>query len=230
MSDAACRGGGSQASARAGQGVEAVVTHAGLEGVSEIVTGSSRPEAGEWRRPLLPPDRVRYVGEPVAVVVASSRYVAEDACELVQVDDEPLEAIVDPERALEADAQLLHEDHGSNNFAHVEYDSGGVDEAFARAAHVIAKRFHFGRTHAAPLEGRGGVADWSSDLTVWASTQMPFLVRSMLASLYGLPETSVRVLVPAVGGGFGLKVHLYVEEAILPLLLRLVGALVKGGE
>ena len=213
--------------ARALEGVEAVVTHAGLEGVSEIVTGSSRPEAGEWRRPLLPPDRVRYVGEPVAVVVASSRYVAEDACELVEVDYEPLEAIVDPERALEADAPLLHEDHGSNNFAHVEYDSGGVDEAFARAAHVIAKRFHFGRTHAAPLEGRGGVADWSSDLTVWASTQMPFLVRSMLASLYGLPETRVRVLVPAVGGGFGLKVHLYVEEAILPLLSRLVGAPVK---
>jgi carbon-monoxide dehydrogenase large subunit len=213
--------------ARALEGVEAVVTHAGLEGVSEIVTGSSRPEAGEWRRPLLPHDRVRYVGEPVAAVVASSRYVAEDACELVEVDYELLEPVVDPEWALDEGAPLLHEDHGSNNFAHVEYDSGGVDEAFARAAHVVAKRFHFGRTHAAPLEGRGGVADWSSELTVWASTQMPFLVRSMLASLYGLPETRVRVLVPVVGGGFGLKVHLYVEEAILPLLSRLVGAPVK---
>jgi carbon-monoxide dehydrogenase large subunit len=213
--------------ARRLEGVEAVVTHAGLEGVTEIITGSSRPEAGEWRRPLLPVDRVRYVGEPVAAVVASSRYVAEDACELVEVDYEPLEAVVDPERALEEGAPVLHEDNGSNNFAHIEYDSGGVDEAFARAAHVFSKRFHFGRTHAAPLEGRGGVADWSNDLTVWASTQMPFLVRSMLASLYGLPETSVRVLVPAVGGGFGLKVHLYVEEAILPLLSRLVGAPVK---
>jgi carbon-monoxide dehydrogenase large subunit len=213
--------------ARALEGVEAVVTHAGLEGVSEIVTGSSRPEAGEWRRPLLPLDRARYVGEPVAAVVASSRYIAEDACELVEVDYEPLEAVVDPERALKEGAPLLHEDHGSNNFAHIEYDSGGVDEAFARAAHVVAKRFHFGRTHAAPLEGRGGVADWSGDLTVWASTQMPFLIRSMLASLYGLPETRLRVLVPAVGGGFGLKVHLYVEEAILPLLSRLAGAPVK---
>jgi CO/xanthine dehydrogenase Mo-binding subunit len=122
---------------------------------------------------------------------------------------------------------VLHEDHGGNNFAHIEFESGDVDGAFARAAHTVSKRFHFGRTHAAPLEGRGGVADWSETLTVWASSQMPFLVRSMLADLYGLPETSVRVIVPAVGGGFGLKVHLYVEEAILPLLSRAAGAPVK---
>jgi carbon-monoxide dehydrogenase large subunit len=213
--------------ARALDGVVAVVTPADLDGAPVIVTGSSRPEAGEWRRPLLPSDRTRYVGEPVAAIVASSRYVAEDACELVEVDYEPLDAVVDPERALEPAAPVLHEVHGSNNFAHIEFEAGEVDEAFSRAAHVVAKRFHFGRTHAAPLEGRGGVADWSDDLTVWASSQMPFLVRSMLAGLYELPETRVRVLVPAVGGGFGLKAHLYVEEAILPLLSRLSGAPVK---
>ena len=86
--------------ARAVEGVAAVVTAAELDGAPQIVTGSSRPEAGEWRRPLLPYDRVRYVGEPVAAVVASSRYVAEDACELLQVEYDPLEAVVDPERAL----------------------------------------------------------------------------------------------------------------------------------
>ena len=153
----------------------------------EIVTGSSRPEAGTWRRPLLARDRVRYVGEPVAAVVASSRYAAEDACDLIEVDYEPLDAVVDPEQALTADAPLLHEH--SNNFAHIEFEHGDVDDAFACAARVVAKRFHFGRTHAAPLEGRGGIADWSRDLTFWSSTQMPFLVRSMLAGLYGLPET-----------------------------------------
>jgi carbon-monoxide dehydrogenase large subunit len=215
------------AAARELEGVVAVVTSADLDGAPEIVTGSLRPEAGEWRRPLLPDDRVRYVGEPVAAVVATSRYVAEDACELVEVDYEPLEAVVDPERALEPGAPVLHAEHGSNNFAHIEFEAGDVDGAFERAAHVVSKRFHFGRTHAAPLEGRGGIADWSGDLTVWASSQMPFLVRSMLAGLYGLPETRVRVIVPAVGGGFGLKVHLYVEEAILPLLSRLAGAPVK---
>jgi carbon-monoxide dehydrogenase large subunit len=210
--------------ARTHDGVALVVTGGDLLGAPEIVTGSSRPEAGTWRRPLLPRDRVRYVGEPVAAVVASSRYAAEDACELVEVDYEPLEAVVDPEQALAPDAPLLH---ASNNFAHIEFQHGDVDDALARAAHVVAKRFHFGRTHAAPLEGRGGIADWSHDLTVWSSTQMPFLVRSMLAGLYDLPETRVRVLVPAVGGGFGLKVHLYVEEAILPLLSRLAGKPVK---
>jgi len=218
------------APARQLDGVAAVVTPADLDGAPTIVTRSSRPEAGEWRRPLLPHDRVRYVGEPVAAVVASSRYVAEDACELVDVEYEPLEAVVDAERALQADAPLLHEEHGQNNFAHIEFESGDVDAAFARAERVFRKRFHFGRTHAAPREGRGCVAVWSDELTVWSSTQMPFLVRSMLAGLYGLQEVRVRVLVPAVGGGFGLKVHLYVEEAILPLLSRLARAPVKWAE
>jgi carbon-monoxide dehydrogenase large subunit len=214
--------------ARALEDVALVVTGDEIGLAPELVTGSSRPEAGTWRRPLLARDRVRYVGEPVAAVVASSRYAAEDACDLIEVDYEPLDAVVDPERALTAAAPLLHEH--SNNFAHIEFEHGDVDDAFARAARVVAKRFHFGRTHAAPLEGRGGIADWSRDLTFWSSTQMPFLVRSMLAGLYGLPETQVRVLVPAVGGGFGLKVHLYVEEAILPFLSRLAGAPVKWAE
>ena len=216
--------------ARALDGVAAIVTAADLDGAPELVTGSTRPEAGEWRRPLLPHERVRYVGEPVAAVVASSRYSAEDACELVRVEYEELEAVVDAEAALRDGAPLLHAEHGRNNFAHIELESGDVEGAFEAAAHVFRKRFHFGRTHAAPLEGRGMIADWAIQLTVWSSTQMPFLVRSMLAGLYGLPETRVRVLVPSVGGGFGLKAHLYVEEAILPFLSRLTGGPVKWAE
>jgi carbon-monoxide dehydrogenase large subunit len=218
------------ASARSLDGIAAVVTADDLDGAPEIVTGSTRPEAQPWRRPLLPRDRVRYAGEPVAAVVASSRYAAEDAAELVEVEYEPLQAVVDAEAALADGAPILHEGHGSNNFAHIEFESGDVERALGEAAHVFRKRFHFGRTHAAPLEGRGGVADWTDELTFWSSTQMPFLMRSMLAGLYGLPETRVRVLVPTVGGGFGLKVHLYVEEAILPFLSRETGAPVKWAE
>lgn len=217
--------------ARAQDGVALVVTSADLADAPEIVTCSSRAEARTaWRRPLLPHDRVRYVGEPVAAVVASSRYAAEDACDLIEVDYEPLEAVVDPETALADGAPLLHEGTDSNNFAHIELEHGDVEGVFSGAARVVSKRFHFGRTHAAPLEGRGGIADWSRDLTFWSSTQMPFLVRSMLAGLYDLPETAIRVVVPAVGGGFGLKVHLYVEEAILPLLSRRADAPVKWAE
>ncbi len=98
------------------------------------------------------------------------------------------------------------------------------------AAHVFRKRFHFGRTHAAPLEGRGVIADWDvaeGSVTVWTSTQMPFLVRGMLAAQFGLQDTRVRVICPAVGGGFGLKVQLFVEESIIPELSRRLGAPVK---
>src|SRR6185437_11495694 len=116
--------------ARALQDVVLVVTPDELGGAPEIVTSSSRPEAGTWRRPLLPRDRARYVGEPVAAVVAASRYAAEDACELVEVDYEPLDAVVDPELALEPDAPLLHEANGSNNFAHIEFAQGDVEGAF----------------------------------------------------------------------------------------------------
>src|SRR5262249_50546982 len=105
-------------------GVALVVTGADLGDAPELVTGSSRPEAGEWSRPLLARDRVRYVGEPLAAVVASSRYTAEDACELVEVDYDPLPAVVDAERALEPESVLLHEQHGSNDFAHIAFESG----------------------------------------------------------------------------------------------------------
>ena len=144
--------------ARAIAGVAAVVTASDLEEAPRLVTGSSRPEAGEWKRPLLAHDRVRYVGEPVAAVVASSRYAAEDACELVHVEYEPLAAVVDAEQALTPEAPLVHEQHGSNDFAHIEFESGDLAGAFAAADRVFRKRFHFGRTHAAPLEARGGIA------------------------------------------------------------------------
>ena len=205
--------------ARSRPGVVAVVTAADVPDELAIVTTSVRPEAGRGVRPLLPRDRVRHVGDPVVAVVAVSRYEAEDACELVEVDYERLDAVVDAEQALAT---------AGANFAHIELEHPDLDEAFASAAHVFRKRFHFGRTHAAPLEGRAAIADWNGgDLTVWISSQLPFLVRSMVAGLYGLPEARVRVIVPAVGGGFGLKVHLYAEEAILPLLSRLAGAPVK---
>ena len=216
--------------ARAVDGVVAVVTPDDLADAPELVTASHRPEAKVGTRPLLPADRVRYVGEPVAVVVASSRYVAEDACELVGVEYEPLPALTDAVEALAPGAEAIHEELGDNNFAHIEFEAGDVEKAFGEAERVFEKRFHFGRTHAAPLEGRGMIASWDEvggELTVWNSTQMPHLVRTMLASLFGVPEARVRVLVPAVGGGFGLKVHLFVEEVIVPLLARRVGAPVK---
>ncbi len=217
--------------ARALEGVALVVAGEDLLDLAPFTTTiSTRPEAKTGIRRMLPSDRVRHVGEAVVAVVARSRYIAEDAAELIDVEYEPLPVVLDPEAALAPGAPVLHDDLGDNNFAHIEFEAGDVDAAFARASHVFRKRFHFGRCHAAPLECRGVIADWDAgerSVTVWTSTQMPFLVRGMLASLYGLKETRVRVICPDVGGGFGLKVQLFVEEVIVPELSRRLGAPVK---
>jgi carbon-monoxide dehydrogenase large subunit len=217
--------------ARALDGVALVVSGEDLRDLPPFSTTiPTRPEAKTGTRHMLPLDRVRFVGEAVAAVVATSRAVAEDAAELIDVEYEPLPAVLDAEQALAPGAPLLHDELGDNNFAHIEFEAGDVDGAFAAAAHVFRKRFHFGRTHAAPLECRGVIADWDvaeGSVTVWTSTQMPFLVRAMLAAQFGLQDTRVRVICPAVGGGFGLKVHLFVEESIIPELSRRLGTPVK---
>ena len=219
------------AAAAALPGVHAVLT--GEDFCDELpftTTIATRPECKTGTRRLLPLDKARHVGDPIAVVVADSRYVAEDALDLIVVEWQLLPVVTDPEAALLAGAPLIHEELGSNDFAHITFTAGDPDGVFARAPRTFSKRFHFGRTHAAPLEGRGVVADWDATTgkaTVWTSTQMPHLVRGMLAGQFGMPETSLRVICPAVGGGFGLKVQLFVEEAIVPLLSRRLGRPVK---
>lgn len=216
--------------ARAVDGVHAVLVGADLADHPGLVTVIPRPEAGTSRRPLLAYDRARCEGDPVAVVVAASRAIAEDACERISVDWEPLPAIVDAEAALHPDAQQLDPDLPGNTFAHIEFENGNTDAAFAAADHVITKRFHTGRVHAAPLESRGVAAQWDAftgDLTVWASSQFPFYIRNVLADLLDLPQTRVRVHTPAVGGGFGFKVHVYVEDVIIPMLARQLGRPVR---
>ena len=204
--------------ARELDGVALVLTAEDIEDLAPIATGLPREEVVANNRPVLPSETVRFVGEPVACVIASSRYVAEDAAQLVDVDYEPLPAVVDAERSLAEGTPLLHEGTESNNFAHIEYEQGDVEAAFAAADHVFRKRFHHGRFHAAPLEGRGLVAEWdagSKDMTIWMSTQIPHLVRTLLCHAIGLTEKQLRVIAPDVGGGFGLKLHLWPEDYLV---------------
>src|SRR5581483_11444004 len=175
--------------ARALPGVAAVVTGGDLRDFPPFSTGLPRPEVRANERRVLPVDRVRFAGEAVVAVAASSRYVAEDACALIEVDWEPLDAIVDADASLAPGAQLLHEASGSNSFAHIELEHGDVERAFAEAAHVFTKRFHHGRMHAAPLEPRGIVAQFepgTGTFTMWTSSQIPHLTRSLLAHMLGL--------------------------------------------
>ncbi len=212
-------------------GVYRVLT--GTDLVDEIlpmVVAADPPEVKTTRRRALARDRARYVGDPVAVVVASSRYQAEDATALVDVDWDPLPVVTDPERALARDTTLLDDDLDDNNIAHIEGGAGDADAAFARAAHVFSKRFHSGRTQGAPLEPRGILAHFdpaSGRTRMWSSTQMPHLLRTMVAPLIQTPESKLEVIAPDVGGGFGYKAHLYPEDLVLPVLSRLLGRPVK---
>jgi CO/xanthine dehydrogenase Mo-binding subunit len=164
-------------------------------------------------------DKVRHVGEALAVVVAESRYSAEDAVEDIIIDFEPLDAVVDLEQALDPDAVLIHEDVESNLAAHVVQEKGDYAAARRQADHIVRRRFLYDRGTAAALENRGIVADWDErarHLTVWDTTQAPIPIRNALAALLGLSQSQVRVIAPFIGGGFGPKIMFYPEEILIP--------------
>jgi len=176
--------------------------------------------------PVLASGKARFVGEAVAAVVAESRALAEDGAALVEVDWEPLEPVVDVERAAESRAPLVHEEWSDNVFQRFAVSLGDVAGAFRGAAAVVSERFRTGRHMALPLEGRGVVASWdpaTGSMTVWASTQMPHVLRAEIAKSLGLAEHAVRVIATDVGGGFGLKAHVFPEELLVPALARSLG-------
>jgi carbon-monoxide dehydrogenase large subunit len=176
-------------------------------------------------------DKVRHLGEPLAVVVAESRYLAEDAVEEIEADLEPLPAVVDLEQALAPGAPLVHEDLDSNLAARVAQRKGDYAAARARAEVVIARRLLYDRGAAAAIENRGVVAQWDARarrLTVWDTTQAPIPIRNGLAAMLGLSEHQVRVVAPFIGGGFGPKIMMfYPEEVLVPWLAIELGRPIK---
>ncbi|MBS1253625.1 MAG: Caffeine dehydrogenase subunit alpha [Anaerolineales bacterium] len=165
-------------------------------------------------------DKVRLVGEPIAMVIARSRYLAEDAAETIFVQYEPLDPVMDLEAALAEDSALVHEGVGSNVAAHVIQEKGSYETARAEADVVVSRRMLYDRGASAPMETRGVVAHYdalSQELVVWDSTQAPIPIRNGLASMLGLSERQVRVIAPFVGGGFGPKIMMfYPEETLIP--------------
>lgn len=181
-------------------------------------------------------EKVRHVGEPIAVVVAESRYIAEDALADLYADIDSRDAVVDLETALNADAPRVHDDLESNLCAHVLQEKGDYAAARERAegdaaARVIAREFRYDRGVAAALENRGVVAHWESReerMTIWDTTQAPVVIRNGLAAMLGLSESQVRVIAPYIGGGFGPKIMMfYPEEVLLPWISRRLGRPVK---
>ena len=202
-----------------------------LAGVFAVVTGDelralARPLAprveGEgftptaW--PALADGTARFCGEAVAAVVAASPQIAADARELVRVDWKPLSVVATLDQALAANRILFHRRHRA----------GDVDGAFARAAFVVGETFGHGRCAPSPMEPRGMIADWDGEaLTIWSPSQCPSLLRTALAGALGLPEMSIRIVTPDVGGGFGLKMQVFPEDVAVAALSRMLGRPMK---
>jgi carbon-monoxide dehydrogenase large subunit len=211
--------------ARAVDGVLAVITAADVADVQRAwPIKVPHPRLRYFPRYVLPADKVRYVGEPVAMVVATSRYVAEDARDLIEARYEPLPAVASAEAGLAAGAALVHEEAGDNVCAHVVQKTGDVEGAFATADHVLGETFTMIRGGGHSLEGRGVMARYDEGLdtfTVWDATQAPHYARRMLSHCFDLPEDRFRVIAPPdVGGGFGPKASFYSEEVLVPWLAR----------
>ncbi len=175
-------------------------------------------------------DTVRYVGEPVAVVIARSRAEAEDAAELVQVDYEPLAAVVDTEAAAAPEAPRLYRDWEDNIAVHFRHAIGDADAAIEAADVVVRERFRMHRYSGIPLECRGIVVEphpVENRLTMWSATQFPHFVQNALVHVLAWPAHRIRVVAPDVGGGFGVKASMYPEEILIPLAAVQLGQPVK---
>src|SRR5438067_8162468 len=168
-------------------------------------------------------DKVRYFGEPLAVVVADNRYLAEDAVEIVSVDYEPLPVVVDPEAAMEPASACVHEDVGSNIVYKYHFATDGIDKVFQQADVVIKERIRSHRITACPIEPRAYLAHFNQQedsLTMWSATANPHSLRTRISDILSFPESRIRVIAPDVGGSFGIKIQTYQEELLLPFLSR----------
>ena len=215
------------AAARAVPGVVAILTGADITGVlpgipTRAMTGERAVDALQAPEyPLLAHDKVCYVGQPIAVVVAHDPYVARDAVELITVDYEPLVPVLDAEAAARDEAPVIHEAMGTNVAMRLRQQAGDLDGAFAQADRVVRQRYVVQRIVPAPMETRGVLAQYQPQadlLTVWNATQAPHRVKHFLVHLLQRPEQTVRVIAPDVGGSFGVKDCLFPEDVLIPYL------------
>jgi carbon-monoxide dehydrogenase large subunit len=199
-------------------GVAMVFTGRDTEQVGPVPCGASLPGLRVPHHHILATDRVYFVGHPVAVVVATDKYLAQDAADLIEIDYDVLQAVADPEKALADNAPRVHPDYPDNVAFNYHQEGGDIAQAFAEAEVVVKQRITSQRLIPTAMEGRGVVAEWRAadrQLNMYTSTQIPHLVRTLVAQMLGLEENRMRVITPEVGGGFGSKLNVYAEEALL---------------
>jgi carbon-monoxide dehydrogenase large subunit len=217
--------------AREVPGVVGVYLAADLDAVLRDHKVDDEPPHGERPFRLLAAGDVRCVGEPIVMVVADSRYHAEDAVDAIDIDIDPETPVIDPALAAEPDAPLVHPSRGSNVYAEFPpAENPELDDVFASAPIVLTDTIRQHRYLTVPMETRGILAHWDprrEDLTVWISTQGPHGVRAQMARVLGIDDSQVRVIMPDVGGAFGLKMHPSPEELSTVLASRILGRPVK---
>jgi aerobic carbon-monoxide dehydrogenase large subunit len=212
------------------KGVTAVFTGADIAHLGPVPTGAALPGLRVPHHHLLAQDRVYFCGHPVAVVVAADRYIAADAADLVEVDYEPLPAVTDPEKAVAGGAPAVHPQWPDNVAFTYHQEGGDAAQAFRDADVIVKQRITSQRLVPMAMETRGMVAEWRAgekSITLHTSTQIPHLVRSMVAGMLGMPENHFRVITPEVGGGFGSKLNVYAEEALISWIASRVNRPVK---
>jgi carbon-monoxide dehydrogenase large subunit len=218
------------AAAAALPGVVAVYTAADIAELPPVRATSRMKDYHATAIYPLARDKVRYVGEPVVAVLTEDRYLAEDAMELIEIEFADLGTVVDPEQAVLPDAPLLHEEAGTNVLVRREFKRGEVDVDLANAPVRVGGRFRFRRKTTVAIEGRAYLAEYDRGrrlLTLTSSTQVPGIVRDLLAELLDMPGNAIRVVAPDVGGGFGGKSSLYQEEILVSVLARRLGRSIR---
>jgi carbon-monoxide dehydrogenase large subunit len=210
--------------AEAHAGVRLVLTGEDLSDIAAPLPMAWAPPGVEVKTPEhwpLARGKVCHVGDPVAVVVGEDKYSVVDAAEDVVVEYDPLPVVVDPEKALEDGSPVIHEQFGTNHSYDWGLGGGDVEAALADADVVVERRIVNHRTAGAAIEPRAALAEWRADhLTLYSTTQVPHLVRLQLAGVLGVAEDHFRVVAPDVGGGFGSKLNIYAEEALVAYLSR----------
>src|SRR5215471_16311024 len=204
----------STAAAAAMPGVAAIFTGADIRNLGPVPCGASLPGLRVPHHHLLAQDRVYFCGHPVAVVVATDRYLARDAADAIEVDYNPLSAVTDPEKAIAPGAPAVHPEWPDNVAFNFHQEGGDIAQAFRDADVVVRQRITSQRLIPTAMEARGVVAEWRAgekSLTLHTSTQIPHLVRTLVAGILGMPENLLRVITPEVGGGFGSKLNVYAE-------------------
>jgi aerobic carbon-monoxide dehydrogenase large subunit len=207
-----------------------VFTSADLVDVKPIRSTATLPGFKSSEFPVLAKDKVRYVGEQIAIAVAPTRAEAEDIADAIEVDCEELPAIVDLNQAREPGAAIIHDHWGDNIFCETQFENGDLEAAKKAAVHTVERRFRMARQTPFPMEGRGACAHYDSrldELVVWMSHQLPHPMQRGLSMFLGININQVRVICPDVGGGFGLKTHLDGETVAVAWTSQKLGRPIK---